>query len=182
MYSNKLSWHLLDHINRYCFSWWQRRVMVEKSLGILYKTETVAIIQLRINSFFLIQGKQNRLHFMRLCVKFNINFSEEEELWICVSFSRKSIFIRPQNLNVIFKSLFLQLWVSSYVLICSSPAASAPAPLASPLTPAPAPTSTSPPASSALRALAPWPPVSAAGSLLVLPLSDRAGRGGPEVV
>ena len=67
MYSNKLSWYLLDHINRYCFSWWQRRVMVEKGLGILYKAETVAIFHLRINSLFLIQGKQNRLHFMRLC-------------------------------------------------------------------------------------------------------------------
>ena len=148
-----------------------------------YLAETVAIFHLRINILFLIQGKRNRLHFMMLRMKFNINFTEEEELWICVLFSRTSIFIRPQNLNVIFKSLFLQLWVSSFILfICSSPAASAPAPLASPLTPAPAPTSTSPPASSALRAPAPWPPVSAAGSLLVLPLPDRAGRGGPEVV
>ena len=37
MYSIKLSWYLLDHINRYCFSWWQGRVMVEKGLGIWLK-------------------------------------------------------------------------------------------------------------------------------------------------
>jgi len=45
-----------------------------------YLAETVAIFHLRINILFLIQGKRNRLHFMMLRMKFNINFTEEEEL------------------------------------------------------------------------------------------------------
>ena len=53
--------------------------MVEKGLGILHKAETVAIFHLRINILFL-KGKRNRLHFVRLCMIFNINFSEEEDL------------------------------------------------------------------------------------------------------
>ena len=57
--------------------------MVKKGLGILFKTETVAIFHLRINSLFLIQGKRNRLHFMRLCVKFNINLVRRRNLNLC---------------------------------------------------------------------------------------------------